>query len=218
MNCLLGKNRSIVTDIPGTTRDTIEESLVVDGVWIRLVDTAGLRESGCEIEREGIRRATSLLEKADYVLYVVDGSASWSDTDRESIARIGRARCAIIYSKADLGSRSSAEPISGFATASLSLIETGVDTVLRGVLAEYVHGMISAVPHAAISERHRSVLCAVRNDVVEAKGLLEADFEGSCAVAAAQIRQSLEALGILTGRNYSEELLDRIFSRFCVGK
>ncbi len=218
MNCLLGKNRSIVTAIPGTTRDTIEESFAVDGVWIRLVDTAGLRESVCEIEKEGIRRAASLIEKADYILYVVDGSETLSDADRENIERIGRDRCAIIYSKADLGARSSAEPISGFVTASLSLRRDGVDTVLRGILAEYVRGMVSAVPHAAISERHRSVLSSVRSDLVEAAGLLQADFEGTCAVAATQIRQSLEAMGLLTGRNYSEELLDRIFSRFCVGK
>lgn len=218
MNRLLGRERSIVTDIPGTTRDTIEESLIIDGVWLRLVDTAGIREATCGIEREGIRRATALLDKADYVLYVVDGSQPLNDADKESIRQVGAKRCCVVFSKADLGRVARPESLPGFNSIPVSLISTDSDAVLRSVLSAYVGQMVSPAAHATISERHRACLMAAKRGLQSAVQALSTDYEGACVVAASQIRESLEELGLLTGKSYSEELLDRIFSRFCVGK
>lgn len=218
MNRLLGRDRSIVTDIPGTTRDTIEESLIIDGVWLRLVDTAGIRAATCEIEREGIRRATSLIDTADYILYVVDGSQPLNDADREAISRLGGKRCTVVFSKADLGQAANPESLPGFNSVSVSLLEPAANGNIRAILSDYVRQMVSPSAHATISERHRACLLSVRGKLQAAVQALGTDYEGACVAAASQIRESLEELGLLTGRNYSEELLDRIFSRFCVGK
>ena len=103
MNTLLGRDRAIVSQIPGTTRDTIEERYVLDGIPLRLVDTAGLRETQCEIEQEGVRRARAQLQKADLHLYLVDASTPLDDDDRDHLAALKSEKCVVVLNKSDLG-------------------------------------------------------------------------------------------------------------------
>ena len=217
LNTLLGKDRAIVTNIPGTTRDTIEEMFIVDGIPVRLVDTAGLRDSECLIERDGIQRTQNLIENADMVLYMIDGS---QDVDNKDITTVKKcsAKSIIVLNKIDLGLVANASAFSCFPVVMCSLVNGKGIAELRGVIAARLGQMTQGHPHAAISERHRiSIQGAVRR-AEDTILLLKSGRDDMVAVAASEIRCALDELGAITGRIYSNELLDNIFHRFCLGK
>ncbi|MFH0954032.1 MAG: tRNA uridine-5-carboxymethylaminomethyl(34) synthesis GTPase MnmE [Verrucomicrobiota bacterium] len=220
MNALLGKDRVIVSHLPGTTRDTIEEGLVLDGIPIRLVDTAGLREAQSEIEQEGIRRTKAHMQKADLHLYVVDASAPLEAEDRDRLKTLGDERTVVVLNKTDLGRVVKAEDVPGFAAVETSLVKgVGVDEVRREMSLKLESGVdLSAPPHAVISERHRQLLTETGGEIGKALELLEKGPGDNTVLAAECLRSALESVGSATGRVYQEELLASIFSRFCIGK
>ncbi len=218
LNVLLGSERAIVTQSPGTTRDTVEEQLVLSGIPLRLIDTAGLRETDCEIEQEGIRRAHHHLERADINLWVVDASESLSEEERCHIAARDPERCIVILNKCDKGKLLSHKEFSGLTCIECCLnAGMGVDQ-LRVEIADKLGVSPQATPHATISERHRNIIQCVLNDMNDVAELLKSQQDDMTVVAAGAIRSALETLGEVTGRTYHAELLDNIFSRFCVGK
>lgn len=219
LNALLGRNRAIVSDQPGTTRDTIEEGLVLQGIALNLVDTAGLRETDCVIEQEGIRRTEDRLRQADLYVYVVDASQPLVDEDNKRISGLDPTRCVVVVNKQDLaGSVPPALP-PGYTVIPTTLTSgTGLDK-LREALVRHLHaGAVSSAQHAAISERHRQLLSTALRHVGEATGLLAGRGPADPALAAQALREAVSAVGQIIGRDYHEELLDSIFSRFCIGK
>ena len=218
LNALLGIDRAIVTHIPGTTRDVIEEEMVIDGYQVRIVDTAGLRTTDCQIEGEGIRRARKAIQQADVILHLIDGSAEMDAEDVEQLKRIPTQRAVIVINKTDLGNK---VDVSAFASdqsvVCTSLLQsTGLDGVRRAIIDKL--GADTAVqPHAVISERHRRLVVSALKDATEAALLLERD-PAEPALSASKLRSALESLGEATGRVYHEELLNHVFSRFCIGK
>ncbi|NQT91964.1 MAG: tRNA uridine-5-carboxymethylaminomethyl(34) synthesis GTPase MnmE [Lentisphaerae bacterium] len=217
LNTLLGKDRAIVTDTPGTTRDTLEEGFVLDGIPVRLVDTAGLRKSDCEIEREGVRRAQMRIDRADAVVYVVDGAVEPEDEDHLAINEIPAGKCLVLLNKTDLGCRVSAEEFPDLPVVSCCLLKhIGLEDISKGLLK--LLGVKDTPPHATISERHKVIVQSALNGLNEAAALLGEGREDLHVPTASVLRDTLEALGTLTGRSYSTELLDNIFSRFCIGK
>ncbi len=216
MNRLLGKDRSIVTHLPGTTRDTIEETLVLGGIQMRLTDTAGLRETSCLVEQQGVTRATDSIEQADLVLYLIDASQPVADADRRTLDALDPTRAVIIHNKCDMLSATPTAPDSRFQTVCCSAAkDTGIDQ-LRELLRHRL-GQTDTPPHAVISERHRALLAGARNLIDEARQLARQD-EALLVPAADMLRAGLDMLGTITGRTYTTELLDTIFSRFCIGK
>lgn len=212
LNLLLGYDRAIVSAEPGTTRDAIEESFLLDGVPLRLTDTAGLREAPGVIEREGVARARDLLARADLVLYL-------SAADDPAPAPPPAGAIALI-TKAELAPSAPLPP--GFppeaarisALADPAAARERVCALLRQALA------LSAgeTDHAALAnERQLQGVTEAHAALQEAQGCLTRGELGY--VPAAQLlRRSAEALGRLLGRVYSDDLLDTVFSRFCVGK
>ena len=219
MNALLGRDRAIVSQIPGTTRDTIEERLVLDGIPLRLVDTAGLRETECEVEQEGVRRARAQLQKADLHLHVVDASKTLDDDDRNHLAALKSEKCVVVLNKSDLGRVMLPGHISGMTVVSASLITgTGLDDIRRQITKKLTAGInLSVQPRASISERHRRLLVDAQDEIHEALGLINQQ-SGDIVLAADRLRDALEHLGLVTGKVYHDELLASIFSRFCIGK
>lgn len=220
LNKLLGHDRAIVSAIPGTTRDTIEESLVLQGIPIRLVDTAGLRETDCEVEQEGIRRTRVQMEQADLRLHVLDASQPAEAEDLVGLKQLDPRRTILMLNKVDLG-RAVEIP----ADLSLPAVETSLVTgdgldALKELMAKMLasHADLAARPHATISERHRTILLAALGDTRVAACLLAEGEEESLVPACAHLRSALELLGQATGRVYHDELLDSIFSKFCIGK
>jgi tRNA modification GTPase len=219
MNTLLGMDRAIVAAVPGTTRDTIEESIAIEGIAVRLMDTAGLRETDCEVEQEGVRRAMAATETADIRLHVVDISVELHAEGADYIQRLNRQNTILVLNKCDLTPKLDTELIPiGLTCLRTSLTGSAELGELKKAMIGKLISTESRPPGAVISERHRAL---VQSSLNELNGALEhlRDRPGEDPVLAAQgLRQALEFLGRITGREYSQELLDSIFSRFCIGK
>ena len=187
LNALLGHQRAIVSHIPGTTRDTIEETLIVAGLPAHVVDTAGLRASTCPVEEEGVRRTRLAVEKADIVLYVVDGSAELSTDDVENLHRLldpggdgHRPDVLVVLNKQDLGTATTPSHVAALGSVSCvacSLLDPrGVEPVVRG-LERLLGSLADGPPHAVISERHYRGLVVALAHLRDAGNLLRGRSE-----------------------------------------
>ena len=220
LNALVGFDRAIVTDIPGTTRDTIEERCALGGVLLRLIDTAGLREAGDAIERMGVERSRAALEGAELALLVVDGSAPLTAEDRAAMDEAERApQVVCVVSKADLPQAVDVEALRARFPA-LCVVSAATGAGLEGLAA----AVAARFPRGGAEERGELLTNARQAEAagralecVRAAG--EALRAGVTADAVtADVEGALEALGELTGRTVRQDVTDRIFSRFCVGK
>lgn len=213
LNLLLGFERAIVSPTAGTTRDTIEEIIQVHGIPLRLVDTAGLRESGDDIERVGIQRTQRELERADLILEVVDASLPANKATRVVLPPEVESRRLLLFNKADLG-------ISPDWTGGIPLSctdGTGVEA-LRDAIREIVlrAGPLMADHPVAINTRHKSCFERLVGHVEAARAALNAN--AAPEYVALDLREALQALGEVVGVVDVEQILDVIFSSFCIGK
>jgi len=218
LNAILGKARVIVSPIPGTTRDIIEEHMVINGIPIRLVDTAGLRYSKCEIEKEGVRRARDAISGADLILYVIDGSKRLTNQERDSILRIPHGKIIVVKNKTDLGNCALPASLKSHRFENTQLIYNKGLTRLKKAIASKLNSNKRHISNIVISERHRHILMTAEGMVSEATALMKQRDESLLAIVAQKIREANEQLAILTGKNFYHEMLDSIFTRFCVGK
>jgi tRNA modification GTPase len=220
LNALLGFDRAIVSSTAGTTRDTLEEGYVLDGIPLRIIDTAGLRATDCEIEAEGVRRAEAHGLEAHLAIYLIDASQPLHPEDRARLDKLDPAKCIVVLNKIDLGNQVSGFKfqVSGLVSASL-ITGTGINELKRAMADTLEKGAdLHAPPHAVISERHRHLLILAHKEARQAREYLNQDIEANAVLAAEHLRAALDYLGLVTGRQYHEELLDNIFSRFCIGK
>jgi tRNA modification GTPase len=221
LNALLRENRAIVTDLPGTTRDTLEERLELDGLGVRLIDTAGIRHTEDRVEREGIARSRAALAEADLALIVLDASRPLDSEDRALLALASPARALIVANKQDLADRPGSVdadelrdyeqvPLSALTGAGLQQLETRVrGWVLQG-------GQPVWESAALTNARQQQAAARARGAVTEALRTLNQGLgEELLAVDLALV---LDALGDIVGETTAEDLLDRIFAEFCIGK
>ncbi len=216
LNQLLGYDRAIVTDRPGTTRDTIEESINLAGIPLVLTDTAGIRDSSDEIEAEGIERSRSQVQQAELVLIVVDRSQPKNQSP--AIAAPDGARVVTILNKSDL------EPhpdwLGGEATGIAVSCTTGegIDE-LRSHLLREITGSASGFDRGdlvSINTRHQHYLRSALDGLTAGQKQLTA--EQSPEFVAFELREALDAIGAVVGKTDIEEILGSIFSTFCIGK
>jgi len=213
LNCLLGEQRAIVSEQAGTTRDTIEETLNLDGIPLRLVDTAGVREAGDAIEAEGIQRTLHQIECADLLLEVADASARRSaDPAPHDIA----AKHLLVLNKSDLGEH---PDWAGVEAVRLSCHSgEGFDRLAATIRALLQFGEVDWGEHAvAINARHQQSLLRAREALLAALSLMDAS-QTHAELAAIDLREALDALGEIPGKVDTEDLLGVIFSHFCIGK
>ena len=213
LNRLLGCERAIVSEIPGTTRDTIEEVIALQGIPLRLVDTAGLREVEDAVEREGVTRTRRMVDRADLIIEVVD--ASQPAVERVSLSGDSGAKFLLVLNKADLGIHDSWKDSGGVAVSSLT--GQGVEDLTAGIVhALSAGGEGFTGMEAAVNARHKA--CLER----AAGALRAATAQLDCAAApefvAVDLHDALIALGEVAGKTDTEDLLGVIFSRFCIGK
>jgi tRNA modification GTPase len=218
MNLLLGSDRAIVADAPGTTRDTIEEHLVVDGVPLRLVDTAGLREADSIVEQEGVRRARASIAKADLNIHVIDASQQPCADDRAYITASNVTKHFLVLNKTDLGARIRGNDFPNCVVIRCCLLKGEGLAEIRKAMSDKLHLQNNEPAHAVISERHRSLVQSALNNMNDATKLLSGADSESIAVVAQDLRLALESLGEIIGATYSNTLLDNVFQRFCLGK
>ncbi len=203
LNRLLGFGRAIVTDTPGTTRDTLEETLEIDGIRVVLTDTAGLRETESEAEQEGVSRALQAAGQADLILYVYDATVGWTPTD-ENLSQTQTPQI-ILANKSDLIAPEHGLPISA---------KTGHG--IPELTQQLTQNLQSESNYPATNER-QSALLELAEDTINvtvhaAETLAPADLIATLLTAAAA------QLGQITGETANPEMLDEIFSRFCIGK
>ncbi len=216
---MLGRDRAIVTETPGTTRDTIEEDLVIGGLPIRLVDTAGVRDTHCEIEKMGIQRTRTHVERADLHIYIIDATQPLDEQEINNLSTTTEDRRLLLRNKIDLTDTApkfsaNLHPMDVALTQSV-YIEQVKDAIAK-ILSRRID--LQARPHAAISERHRNLLVDAHIEMEAVVDMLSTTGEEVVALVSSRMRTVLEYLGTVTGRTYHEELLDNIFSRFCIGK
>ena len=216
LNALLGYDRAIVTAVPGTTRDTIEEKLRIGSICLRLTDTAGIRATEDEVERIGVQRSRSAMEKAMLVLAVIDGSRELSEEDREIIAAAEAApHGLVVLSKQDLTQRSG--PVdTGLPVVELSAVTgEGIDRLEKAISELFP---VPQVPAGEILTNARQAE-AVKRALDYLDAALEAMGSGATPdIVLTETEGAMSALGELSGRTVREDVTNRIFQRFCVGK
>ena len=224
LNALAGFDRAIVTDIPGTTRDTVEESVLCGGVLLRLTDTAGIRDTEDTVEQLGVERSRKALEAADLVLAVVDGSVPPTAEDLAVLRLAAKSpRWIAVFSKCDLwDTKARSVGVIGqvgtpAASVSLSAVTgQGLDRLEAAVAALFPAGEAPDSGSLLTDQRQEEAARRARDAVRRAKEALDAGLTPDAILTDAE--EALDALGELTGRTAKEEIVSRIFSRFCVGK
>ena len=216
LNALLGYERAIVTDIPGTTRDTIEEKLRLGSLTLRLCDTAGIRDSEDAVERLGVHRSREAMERAELVIAVVDGGGDVTDEDMEIIRAAERARKGlVVLSKADLGHVCPPpETVLPCVTVS-SVTGQGLDELEAAIKALFP---LPQVPAGEILTNARQAEAISR--ALESMDATFAAMNDGCTpdIVLTETEEAMSAIGELTGRSVREDVTNRIFERFCVGK
>ena len=217
LNALLGGERAIVTDIPGTTRDTLTEAVQIGGVRVLLTDTAGLRETGDAVERIGVERAKKALAEADVRALVLDSASPLTEEDKAAL--FGLAPQMIVLSKGDLAQRLTAADVrAAFGDVPMVTVcatrGEGMEA-LRDALTAFVpadgaeSSALSQARHVEAAGRARAALCDAVTAIEDGMPL---------DVAAVDLSAALDALGEITGETMSERVIDEVFAKFCVGK
>lgn len=224
LNALAGYDRAIVTSVPGTTRDTVEESVLCGGVLLRLIDTAGIHDTADEVEKLGVARSRQALADADLVLAVIDSSADFTKEDEEILLEAAKhEHWILIHSKLDLDTAPDALKTwdrAGYPPAATISISSrtgeGLDTLEEAVAKLFPAGDPKDAGSLLTDIRQEEAVRRARDAVCRAKEALDSGFTPDAVLTDAE--EALDALGELTGRTAKEEIVSRIFSRFCVGK
>lgn len=217
LNQLLGRDRAIVSHIPGTTRDTIEETANIRGLPVVFIDTAGLREALDEIEREGIRRSRESLAQAELILHVLDASEPLTGEDEHYFTEFAAKKRIVVRNKTDLPAKLKMPSIDAPMVDVCCMSGQGIE-VLKDAIKNLVWaGEIQAeMLQVAINSRHQDALNRARTATWEARDALEAD--ATLELVAMDLRIAVNAVGEVVGKTSTEDLLDSIFSTFCIGK
>lgn len=220
-NALLGEERTIVTALPGTTRDFVEEVITLSGIPLKITDTAGLRDSSDSIEEEGVRRTRNKMDQADLIVLVIDGSVESDNLEIPPVLSNGR-KVVVACNKADLPQRVSLERMKGLFPASPVVATSALYKRGLGELKSALASLLISNPHAQPTSvvlsnlRHKQSLEKTADCLKQARKGLEGETPPE--FISTDIQSALHHLGEITGQTSTEELLDRIFSRFCIGK
>lgn len=217
LNRLLGENRAIVTPIPGTTRDTLEEVVNIKGMPFILVDTAGIIRTKDSVESLGVERSRRAIERADLVLLVVDTSEELSPADEEIIGLLKDKTALVAANKCDLPRKADLSSLPWKAVSTSALTGEGMAALEKAMVDVVLGERVIASDALLVSNpRHKACLEVAKKHVLKAEESLQAKLPDD--FVAMDITAALNALGEITGETVTDELLETIFSRFCIGK
>ncbi|UYP00450.1 tRNA uridine-5-carboxymethylaminomethyl(34) synthesis GTPase MnmE [Oceanotoga sp. DSM 15011] len=215
LNALLRKERAIVTDVPGTTRDTIEEMLNIKGILIKLIDTAGIRNTEDQIEKIGIERSKKAIEESDLVIFIIDGNKKFDSEDTDILQFLNEKKKEKIIALNKIDKEYKDIKIEKEKIIKISAKNKQIEDLEKEIYERYSEKLYIKEP-TLTNESHKNILEKVLKDVKSAleasKNNLTNDF------IMYDLRNSLESIYKLTGENYTDELLEKMFSNFCVGK
>ena len=221
LNLLLGENRAIVTDIAGTTRDILEEYITLQGITLKLIDTAGIRDTEDTVEKIGVQRAKDMAESADLILYVVDSSVPLDENDEEILSMLEGRKAIIIFNKTDLSPvidvdelmKRTVHPVIPVSAKE----ETGIEELEEKIREIFFGGSISFNDEVYItSARHKEALEETRKSLELVKNSIRMDMPED--FFSIDLMNAYESLGKITGESVGEDLVNEIFSKFCTGK
>jgi tRNA modification GTPase len=211
--------RAIVTDLPGTTRDTVDSHLVVQGIPIHVIDTAGIRESRDIVEQMGIERSRKAASQADLILLVVDHAQGWTSEDAAIYQEVAQGKVILVANKMDLGETLQPFPEHLENLVKISILQDPRGSITRleqAILEQVGTGLTAANVDIAINQRQKEALLRVQESLERVQETmaqkLPLDFW------TIDLREAAMTLGQITGQEVTEPILDRIFSRFCIGK
>ncbi|WP_346937242.1 tRNA uridine-5-carboxymethylaminomethyl(34) synthesis GTPase MnmE [Clostridium sp.] len=220
LNALTRENRAIVTDIPGTTRDVIEEYINISGIPIKIIDTAGIRETDDVVEKIGVERSRAKINDADLIILILDSSNDLSEEDKEIINHISNKKYMILLNKSDLNSKITQVNLENINCKNIYSISAktgeGIDKVRSAIKDMFFKGEISTNNIIITNTRHKEALLRTYECVESAIDTLNHTF--AIDLASIDIRNAWTFLGEITGDSLEENIIDKIFKDFCLGK
>ena len=224
MNILLRRNRVIVTPVPGTTRDAIEEEINLKGIPVRVVDTAGIRQARDVVEFHGIRKSRSYIKRADLILFMLDLNKRWSKADKDILNAVKGKKIIIVANKSDLKRNLDLGIVKKVAKTS-ELIETSLrrkknlERIEEAILRNIWHGKVMQPEATFVTNlRHCKDLEQAENRIKKAITTLGKERNASPEIVASDLREAVFSLGSILGDTVEPDILSRIFSKFCIGK
>ena len=222
LNRLLDMERAIVTEIPGTTRDLVEESITLGGVVVRFSDTAGLRPAQDRVEELGIARTRERLRQADLALYLVDASAPAAPEDGVALAELAGRRGLVVINKIDLAQCFSDPELTQYTDWPLTKISAktgqGIEALREEIVTQALGGGLKVKGEVITQARHHEHLRQCLGYLDQAHDLLAAYEKPPWELVALELGSAIRELGEVTGEEVGEAILDRIFGQFCLGK
>lgn len=221
LNVLVGENRAIVTDIEGTTRDILEEYINLHGISLRMIDTAGIRETEDIVEKIGVNRARDMAKEADLILYVVDSSRPLDENDEEIISMLDSRKAIVLYNKTDLEPKVDMKALKERVNRPVISVsakeETGIRELEKEIKNMFFSGEISFNDEVYITNaRHKEALMEAAESLRLVKNSIEMDMPED--FFSIDLMNAYESLGRIIGESVGEDLVKEIFSKFCMGK
>ena len=222
LNAILKDDRAIVTDIEGTTRDTIEEFIQIDGIPIKIIDTAGIRDTEDEIEKIGISKSIEKAKQADLVIAIMDSSKELEEEDRRILEIIQDKKAIVLLNKIDKSKVVSKEEIEKQAKCKpiieiSALNKTGINKIYEKISEMYELDEINIDDSLTVTnERHKQAIRNMRENINKSRKAI--DEKMAIDVVTINITNILEEIGKITGESVSEDIINEIFKKFCLGK
>ena len=221
LNVLVGKERAIVTDIAGTTRDVLEEQINLNGIILNMIDTAGIRDTSDVVEKIGVDKAKSYVENADLIIYVVDSSTELDENDKEIIEMLQDKKAIVLLNKSDLSPVTTEEEVKIYLNKKIISVSTrentGIDELEETIKELFFHGKLTFNDEVYITNiRHKNAL----QNSYESLGMVLVSIENGMPedFYSIDLMSAYEELGSIIGEAVEDDLVNEIFSKFCMGK
>lgn len=223
LNLLVGEEKAIVTDIAGTTRDVLEESINLNGITLNIIDTAGIRNTNDIVEKIGVEKAKKIASEADLIIYVADSSVDFDENDFEILKLIQNKKCIILLNKTDLKSKITEEDLKKKINSDVEIIKTstkentGIDKFENKVKEMFFHGDINLNDELIITNmRHKEALIEAKESLNQVIKSLNDDMPED--FYSIDLMSAYNSLGAIIGEEVGDDLVNEIFSKFCMGK
>ena len=220
LNALVKEKRAIVTDVPGTTRDAIEEYISIEGIPVKIVDTAGIRETDDIVEKIGVEKSKEKIDEADLVILILDSSSELSREDREIIKYIKEKKYIVLLNKSDLGGKIDISELQSLKSKYITNISVktgeGLNYVKEHIKDLFFNGEIKTEGVFVTNNRHKQSLIRAKENLESSLHALE--YTLAIDLASIDIRNAWVNLGEITGEALEEDIIHKIFSEFCLGK
>lgn len=221
LNILANKEKAIVTDIPGTTRDIIEERIVINDIILNIIDTAGIRDTDNVVEKIGVDKTFQEIDNADFIIYVVDSSIPLDDNDSRIIDKIQNKKCVCLFNKSDLETVVNEEDISnkidGKIISFSAKDSVGLDELEEEIKNLFFDGKISSNDETIITNvRHKDLLCKCKESLSLVEQSINNDMPED--FYSIDLMDAYKSLGTIIGESVEDDLVEEIFSKFCMGK